>query len=422
VTDQEYALESDDLKEHPDGAPQTLCTHFAECGGCTAQDIPYEEQLGRKQKALGDLFKSAWTAPIPVEPSPAVWNYRNRIDLTFGRKHYPEPPPKDFVRETVLGFKREGKWFWTIDLQECRIGPTGLDGLINGVRDWARERNLTAFSSKSKDGFLRILLVREGKRTGERMVVLITTAELQLDRDSFVEAVQRAWPCASIQHAVFRGKAEITAAEEVHVLHGKPHITEELHVPDGDRTRKLSMRISPFGFFQTNPLATEVLYGIIRQWVKESRPRFIYDLYGGSGGIAFSVSDRVDRVISVESEEAASIDGTFNREAMDADNVVFLTQNVEEYLRDTLSIQGNLLPQSMAILDPPRAGLHPKAIKRLMALRPQEIIYVSCKPSVLAQELASFLPAYDVVDMRAVDLFPHTEHVELLARLKLKST
>ena len=221
-------------------------------------------------------------------------------------------------------------------------------------------------------------------------------------------------------HAIYRGNAEITAADEIHVLHGKRHITEELQIPDGAGARTIRLRISPFGFSQTNSAATEILYGTIRQWVTESRPRFVYDLYGGSGGIAFSVSDKVDRVISVESEETASVDGTFNCELNNADNVVFLTQNVEDYLRDAISMQHGLLPQSMVVLDPPRAGLHPKAIKRLLTLGPQEIVYVSCKPIAFAKELPLLLPAYDIMEMRAVDLFPHTEHVELLARLKLK--
>lgn len=413
---------TEQLPENSTGpTPEALCQHFPECGGCTAQDVPYEEQLSRKQLALEALFKPHWDKAIPVAPSPSLWNYRNRVDLAFARKHYPEPPPKDFVRETVLGFKREGKWFWTLDLQECRIGPEGVEKLIDSVRNWARERKLTAFSSKSKDGFLRILLVREGKRTGERMVVLITN-EGELDKEGFVEAVQSSWPCVSIQHAIYRGKAEVTAADELHILHGKSHLNEELHVPDGQGIRKVKLRVSPFGFSQTNSAATEILYGIIRLWVKESRPRFVYDLYGGSGGIAIAVSDKVDRVISVESVELASVDGTFNRETNDADNVVFMTDSVEEYLKDAVAQHHQLLPQSLVVLDPPRAGLHPKALKRLLQLKPQEIIYVSCKPSVFAKELTSFLTEYDLTDMRAVDLFPHTEHVELLARLRLKQS
>ncbi len=399
---------------------EARCLHFGECGGCSFQDLPYFDQLATKSDTLCALFEAHWSKQIPIEPSPDCWHYRNKLDLTFGRKHYPEPPPKDFPRETVLGFKRSGKWYWTLDIEECHIGPKGAESLLNAVRLWARERKLTAFSSKARDGFLRILLVREGKRTGERMVVLITN-EGELDAESFVQAVQTSFPCQSIQHAVFTGRAEIAAADRIAVLDGKPTIDEVLEVPDGTETRKLRFRLSPFSFFQTNTYATEKLYGFIRSWVKESRPQFLYDLYGGSGGIALSCSDRVDRVVSVESVEDASVDGIHNAEVNSADNVVFITQEVEKYLRDTLHAQKAFQSNSLVIVDPPRAGLHPKALKRLIALNPPEIIYVSCKPTVLAEEMTTFLAHYDLVNMQAVDLFPHTEHVELLARFKRKA-
>ncbi|MCL4694405.1 MAG: hypothetical protein KJ060_18085, partial [Candidatus Hydrogenedentes bacterium] len=187
---------------------EARCLHFGECGGCSFQDVPYSDQRATKSDTLRALFDAHWSEPIPIEPSPDCWHYRNKLDLTFGRKHYPEPPPKDFPRETVLGFKRSGKWYWTLDIEECHIGPEGAESLLNAVRLWARERKLTAFSSKARDGFLRILLVREGKRTGERMVVLITN-EGKLDPESFVNTVQQSFPCQSIQHAVFTGRAEI---------------------------------------------------------------------------------------------------------------------------------------------------------------------------------------------------------------------
>jgi len=399
---------------------EARCPHFGECGGCSIQNVPYPEQLAEKSRILGELFESFWPEPVPVEPSPLCWHYRNKLDLNFGRKHYPEPPPKDFPRETVLGFKRAGKWYWTLDIEECHIGPEGVDALLAAVRQWARERKLTAFSSKARDGFLRILLVREGKRSGERMVVLITN-EGELDTEAFVQTVQASFPSHSIQRAVFTGRAEIAAADSITVLDGKPTIDEILHVPDGSQVRRLRFRLSPFSFFQTNTYATEKLYGFIRAWVKESRPRFLYDLYGGSGGIALSCSDRVDRVVSVESVEDASIDGTHNAEVNGADNVVFITQKVEDYLRDTLHAQKAFQETSLVVVDPPRAGLHPKALKRLVALNPPEIVYVSCKPSVLAGEMPTLLAHYDLTAMQAVDLFPHTEHVELLARFKRKA-
>ncbi len=399
---------------------ESRCPYFGECGGCSAQDVPYDRQVQAKSEKLGQLFEAYWTDPILVEPSPECWHYRNKLDLNFGRKHYPEPPPKDFPRETVLGFKRAGKWYWTLDIEECHIGPKGIDSLLSGVRHWARERELTAFSSKARDGFLRILLVREGKRTGERMVVLITNAD-ELDTESFVRTVQDAFPSQSIQHAIFTGRAEIAAADAITVLEGKPTIDEVLEVPDGSEPRRLRFRLSPFSFFQTNTYATEKMYGIVREWVKESRPQFLYDLYGGSGGIALSCSDRVDRVVSVESVEDASVDGTHNAEVNGVDNVVFITQKVEDYLRDTLHAQKAFQSSSLVVVDPPRAGLHPKALKRLVALEPPEIVYASCKPRALADEIPTLLAHYDLIAMQAVDMFPHTEHVELLARFKRKA-
>lgn len=408
--------EPENLSAEP--APD-VCPHFGDCGGCQSQNVPYEKQVQAKSEALSALFRAHWETPIPVAESPTIWHYRNKVDPNFGRMHYPEPPPKGFERELVLGFKRHGKWFWTLDLAECRIAPEGMDSLVAAVRAWARERKLTAFSSKSKDGFLRALLVREGKRTGERMVVLVTHKG-DLDKQSFVDTVQAVFPCQSIQWAVYRGDAEITAADQLELLHGKPSIEEVLHIPDSRFERKLKFKLSPFSFFQTNSLATELLYGQIRAWVRESRPSVLYDLYGGSGGIAFSCADCVDRVVSVESVESASVDGVFNRETNNIDDVIFLTQKVEDYLRETLSKQGKLQSNNLVVLDPPRAGLHPKALKRLMMLEPKEIIYVSCKPTVFAEELPAFLTKYDIRDMRAFDLFPHTEHVELLTRLMLK--
>ncbi len=414
-------MESPESHSSPTPAlpPSDVCPHFGECGGCQTQDVPYEEQLARKETMLRKLLAPAWNSAIPVDPSPEIWHYRNKVDPNFGQKRYPEPPPKEFVRETVLGFKRKNQWFWTLDITDCRIGPKGLEALLGSVRDWAKAHNLPAFSSKTKEGFLRMLLVREGKHTGERMVVLITT-EGELQRDSFVEAVQAVFPSVSIQWAVYRGAAEIAAADRIEVLHGKPTIEERLRVGDPPLTRELRFRLSPFSFFQTNTLATEHLYSAIRRWVRESRPQVLYDLYGGSGGIALSCHDCVDRVVSVELVESASVDGVFNRETNNVDNVVFLTETVEDYLREEQNHYGHLQSNSVVVLDPPRSGLHPKVLKRLLLLKPREIIYVSCKPEVFAGELNALRSQYELRDVYAFDLFPHTEHVELLARLAAK--
>ena len=382
------------------------CRHFGECGGCRSQDVTYQEQLRRKAQALEELTAPFRDGGIEVEPSPTVWHYRNKIDPNFGRKYYETPPPKDFERETVLGFKRVGRWYWPLEIEECLIGPEGVGDLLAAVRAWMTRHNYPGYDTRRNAGFLRTLLIRDAKRTGERMVVLITS-EGDFDREGFVAAVQGAWPAASIHRGVFRGRAEVAAAEEIEVL----------HVPGAPRA--LRFRLSPFSFFQTNTLAAERLYGRIREWVEDLRPSMLYDLYGGAGGIAFSCADLVDHVESVESVESATLDGRHNAAVNGIANVRFHTREVEKHLLELRDGPG-MEDGCAVVLDPPRAGLHPKALRRLMELRPPNVLYVACKPESFAGELPTLLDAYRITAMHAVDLFPHTPHVELITALTLK--
>jgi 23S rRNA (uracil1939-C5)-methyltransferase len=397
-------------------SPEGLCPHFGECGGCRSQDIPYDEQLAAKSQSLQELLQPYWGGPIPVAPSPSPWHYRNKLDFTFGRKYYDEPPPKDFVRESLLGFKRKGRWFWPLEIHECRIGSPEVAGLLQAVRAWMHEHELRAFDSRSHEGLLKILLVREGKRTGERMVVLITRPGA-IDEASFTRAVLDAYPATSVQWATHESVAEVTGGDDVRVLHGPPTIDECLHVPDDGGERHLRFRLSPFSFFQTNTLGTEVLYGKIRRWVRAQSPEILYDLYGGSGGIAFTCSDLVGRVESVENVPSATEDGHHNATVNEVGNVTFHTEKVEVYLRDLL--QGpDLAAHAAVVLDPPRAGLHPKALRRLIDLVPEQVLYISCKPNVFAREMETFAQHYRLRSLEALDLFPHTPHVEVLAHLE----
>lgn len=408
------------------------------------QDLAYPEQLKAKEAALlrlfGDAGSGAWQGRIPVAPSPAVWDYRNKVEVNFGRKHYPEPPPEGFVRETVFGFKKTGAWFWTLDIETCKIVSPEFDALLAAVRDWTRASGLRAYSSRGgRDGFLRHLIVREGKRTGQRMVVLTTRGGAPehgtWDPEAFVGAVRAAYPATSIQRGINDGIADQAVPERVDVLWGEGTIDEELRVPG--RGRSLRFSISPFSFFQTNTLATEVLYGKVREWVAAVKPAKLYDLYGGMGSIAFSVSDLVPEVHSVESWEPASRDGERSAVVNGIDNVTFTARKVEAWLgelvsglrgqrgadgkpKDGRSAAGGLGAGAAVIVDPPRSGLNPKALRRLVELRPERILYISCKSSALASELPAFLAEYRLASLEAVDLFPHTEHVEVLAAFELK--
>jgi 23S rRNA (uracil1939-C5)-methyltransferase len=393
-----------------------LCPHFGDCGGCKSQDVPYEEQLARKSDALRKLFAAYWDGPIPVAPSPQIWNYRNKVDFSFSRKFYPEPPPKDFERESVLGFKSKAGWFRPLEISECRIAPEGMTPLLASVREWMSSQHLDAFDSRKRKGFLRALLAREGKRTGQRLIGLITS-DGDFDKEGFVKAIMDSYPAASIHRGIFRGLADVTAADESELLHGAPTIEEKLLVPRNEGPLELRFRLSPFSFFQTNTLGAEILYGKIRAWLKNAAPKILYDLYGGAGGIAFTCADLVNEVFSVENVASATEDGIHNAAVNGIENVRFTTAKVETYLKPLLE-SGPFPPRTAVVTDPPRAGMHPKALRRLVELRPDNLLYVSCKPSVLATELPTLLETHRLASMYAVDMFPHTEHVELLAGLE----
>ncbi|MDP7638435.1 MAG: 23S rRNA (uracil(1939)-C(5))-methyltransferase RlmD [Candidatus Hydrogenedentes bacterium] len=406
------------MSPHRTTDTNALCPHFWICGGCASQDILYPEQLELKSAAIEELFSPYWDRRVETIASPAIWQYRNKVDLNFVRKRYDEPPPKDFVKETVLGFTRKGKWYWPLLVDECLIGPAGLGALLAAVRGWQQDVGLRAFDSRTRDGLLRALLVREGRRTGQKMVALIT-ADGPIETGSFVEAVKGAFEATSIHRGVFHGLSQGSFADTLELLDGDKTIEEELRVPDGNGERRLRFQISPMSFFQTNTLGAEVLYGLIREWARAVSPRVLYDLYGGAGGIAFSCADLAQVIRSVENVETATADGVANAKRNGIDNVFFSTQKVKNYLLDVLN-SGGMEASSAAVLDPPRSGMHPKAVKRLVECRPPRILYVSCNPKVFVRELPAFLEQYALTDMKAVDLFPHTPHVEVLAYMTLR--
>ncbi len=421
--------------------PFPLCPHFGRCGGCHSQDTPYSRQLAAKTDALQTLFAPFWMRPIDITPSPVLWNYRNKIDPAFSPKHYDTPPPKDFIRDTVFGFKQKGRWFDPLEIEECRIGPEGTEPLLAAMHAWRRESGLRGFNSRNGDGFLRTLLIRDAKRTGERMVVLITRPG-PFDPTPFVEAVRSSFNADSIHRGVFSGLADTAMADELELLHGNPAIMERMHVPEAagrevwpspakalaaeQRAKKeapahraLSFRISPMSFFQTNPLAAERLYGLIRQWVRRTGAENLFDFYGGMGGIAFSCADLVKNIWSVEEVAAASEDGRHNAAENGIENVTFITSRVKNFLKQQME-SGGMPPRSAVVLDPPRGGMTPKAARRCIDSAPPHVLYVSCNPKVLAQELPLFMDKYTLTGMQAVDMFPHTPHVEVLAEMELR--
>ncbi len=375
------------------------CVHFGECGGCRLQDLSYAAQLEAKKKKLEELFHVS----VPLHPSPDTWYYRNKMEFSFGDVY---PPPPEGEDDILLGLKERGKWYRVLNLSECHLLSPEAPALLDAVHAWARTEGLAPYNVRRHVGFLRHLLVREGKNTGERMVLLLT-AEGELPRESFVKAVGSAYPATTILHGRHAGRADAALLEEVEVLTGPGTIQDQL--------LGKSFRISPQSFFQTNTRGAEVLYSLIRDWIAPLQPDRILDLYCGGGAIGILLSDLCKNVLGMEVVEEAVEDARFNSRENGVGNIEFVTGKVEKLMRDW---KGEV---DTVILDPPRAGMHPKALKAVCDMAPPRILYVSCNPKNFARDLESLLVSYEMKRIEGVDLFPHTDHVEAVALFELRT-
>ena len=385
------------------GQTAAKCRHFGDCGGCQIQDLEYERQLEKKGLALDALFEPAgWRTPIDVKPSPDRWYYRNKMEFSF-QDVYPVPPSGE--DHLLLGLKRRQRWDKVLNLSECHLMSVESASLIQAVHDWARREKLEPYNLHKQIGFLRHLVVREAKGTGDRMVLLVTSPG-ELPKQSFVSAVRSSYPATTVLWGTNKKKSDVAKSDVLEVLEGPGTITESV--------LGRQFRISPHSFFQTNTRAAERLYSRIREWLGEIKPKNLLDLYCGSGGISLCVADCCEFVLGVEEVASAVEDAQRNAQDNGVKNAQFIAAKVEELLPTFATTE----PRADAvILDPPRSGLHPSTVKALKQLCPEWVVYVSCNPKAMAEDVQRLGDYYELQRLEAFDLFPHTEHVEALGLL-----
>ena len=383
------------------------CVHFGVCGGCSMQDRPYEEQLKLKTSRVQACLSNIKEVPEPrAHASPDIWFYRNKMEFSFGDVY----PPQAAGPTVKLGLKPKGRWYEILDLQECFLMSPETPILLAGIRAWAEKEKLAPYNGHKKTGFLRHLVLREAKSSGERMVVLVTSPG-ELPEASFLEAVRAAYPATTVLWGVNEKAADVAVSDRLRVLAGPGHITEELRFGE----RSLRLRISPHSFFQTNTHAANHLYSLLRDWVRAEGASTVLDLYCGGGGITLSVADLCRKPVGVESNPAAVADALANAALNGLDHAEFYSGAVEILLPALLALE----PQ-VVICDPPRAGMHAAAAAALAAGGPRTVIYVSCNPKSLARDLEILTASYLVERLEVCDLFPHTEHVETAVLLRHK--
>ena len=382
------------------------CRHFGTCGGCSLQDRSYEAQLSYKKEKVSAALKGVPDLPpLGLLAAPQIWNYRNKMEFSFG-----DVFPPVAGQWLKLGMKPKGRWYEILDLQECFLPSPEAAPLLAAVRAWAEREKVPPYNSHKKEGQLRHLVLREAKNRAERMVVLVTTTG-DIPKDSFVSAVKSVYPATTILVGRNAKVSDTAVSDSLEVLLGPGHITETLNFPDGS----VDYRISPQSFFQTNSLGAQALYGLLRDWTRELNAGLMLDLYCGGGGIALSLAGAAKKVIGVESNLAAVADAKANAEFNGLVNCDFYGATAEFLLPSLLDMG----PEA-AVVDPPRAGLHANAAKALVAMAPPILFYVSCNPEALARDLLILGERYSVERLVCVDLFPHTEHVETVAWLTRK--
>jgi 23S rRNA (uracil1939-C5)-methyltransferase len=378
------------------------CAHYPACGGCRLQDLAYDVQLEQKQRQVADsLRRLGAIAEPPLEqivPAEAVFHYRNKLEYSFTQT--PSGP--------ALGFHQAGRWDEVLEVERCWLTSDLGNAIRERVRDWAREERLEAFSQADATGYLRHLVVREGVNTGQALVMLVTASGERFERDRLVELLNALPEVRSIYWAVNDSAAGVTNVPST-LLWGEDAIEEEL--------LGLRFRVRPNAFLQTNTRMAERLYELAIEAAGLTGGETVYDLYCGIGTIGLSMARRALTVWGVEVEEESVACALENADLNGITNAAFFAGNVGLAIEELRDRAGD---PDVVVVDPPRAGLAGKALKRVGEAGAPRLVYVSCNPTTLAGDAKRLREEYGyaLVRARPVDMFPHTPHVETVALLE----
>jgi 23S rRNA (uracil1939-C5)-methyltransferase len=378
------------------------CRHFGLCGGCRFQDYAYERQLASKEAQVRDaLVRIGGLADPPLEPIlPAVSQlaYRNKLEYSFTQT----------ADGPALGFHRAGRWDEVLPIEECLLTTELGNEIRNAVQAWAREERLEAYDQGTHDGYLRHLVVREGRNTGQALVELVTAKGKRFEEGYLVEVLRRFPAVRSIHWAVNDTPAEVTNLPTT-LLWGEDAIEE--------RILGLRFRVRPNAFLQTNTEMAERLYGLARDFAGLTGGETVYDLYCGTGTIGLALASQALTVWGVEISEESVACAIENAELNGIANAAFFAGNVSLALEELRERSGQ---PDVVVVDPPRAGLAGKALRRMGRLEAPRIVYVSCNPTTLASDLKVLREdfGYELLRCRPVDMFPHTPHIESVSLLE----
>lgn len=378
------------------------CIHSENCGGCLYQGTKYEEQLDIKQSQVKELLENRninWEEFREIEAAPSIYAYRNKMDYTFGDEVIDGP--------MTLGMHKRKKFMSIVTVDQCQIVPNDFNILLESTLDYVVKKGYSFYHKKRHEGLLRHLILRKGENTDQILVNIVTTSQYDFDESDFAKMIN-SLPLESkivgILRTIHDGVADFIYADEIKILWGQDHYIEKL--------MNLEFKVNPFSFFQTNTNAVERLYFDAISLMDKDKDSTVFDVYCGTGTISLAISNYVNEVYGIELIEESVEAAKENAQLNDIENCHFLQGDAFEVMK-SLDVSPDYI-----ILDPPRVGLHPKAVDQIIDYGLDEIIYISCNPKTFAENMEKFQEnGYRLDYIKAYDNFPFTKHTELLTKI-----
>lgn len=392
-----------EMLQKADYEVEPFCPQYGICGGCSAQIVPYGNQLEIKKNQVLKLFEAAGISDFNfcgIEGSPEKYDYRNKMEYTFG----------DYEKNgaLTLGMHIKNKNIGVVTTNCCKIVDDDFNMILSSVLEYCRENELQYYKVMKHEGFLRNLVIRKAKNTGEILIAIVTTSQLDFSFEKLSQILSELKYCGKLTgiiHIINDSLSDAVKVQSSKILFGRDYIFERLF--------HLNFKIGIETFFQTNSSGAEKLYGMVEAFMQNAKDKVVFDLYCGSGTIGQITSAEAKKVIGIEIVEQAVRDANENAKLNSLTNCSFIAGDVTEII-NTIKDKPDII-----ILDPPRPGVHPKALEHVISFGAPEIIYVSCNPKTLVQDLLVLIEAgYRVDSLKIMDMFPHTPHVECVSKLK----
>ena len=403
---------------------EAFCSHFGTCGGCKWQHMQYDAQLQFKQKnveaALQRLAKIDTSVMEPILGSAENKYYRNKLEYTFSNKRWLNASDMEFEEEgremNALGFHVPLRFDKILDISHCYLQAEPSNTLRLSVRDFALKNELSFYDLRNHEGALRNLIIRTSS-TGEVMVVVVFAYATPAQIEGLMAHLKTAFPeITSLLYIENQKKNDTIFDQEVITYAGRDYIFEEMPLENG---KTVKFKIGAKSFYQTNSAQAYQLYKITKEFAGLKGDELVYDLYTGAGTIANFIALNVKQVVGIEYVPSAIEDAKFNSKLNKIDNTVFYAGDMKDILTPHFIAEHG--KPDVVITDPPRAGMHTDVVMRLLEMEANKIVYVSCNAATQARDLALLKEKYDTVRIKPVDMFPHTQHVENVVLLQLKS-